>query len=348
MNIRYLQEKLSKVEEIYVIGKDSEVNGVICHVMGIVRYDTQIRLLVLQYDETFQNEIEEAEERDMAGIPDTPMSNRIEMRGKRTIDMTNPIGAVNKVIIGEKEYEVHESENQRINQFDFECVLILSEFLRQGWQPKGIDFQDIDMIFLSSVKLNGEFTSIPAFDENPTLRFTMSPDIITGRVEQPINLVVDSYYPDKLWFRDVDTKEEHWAQINKVYLLDIWTEMEQLFAEPIMKEHGTPEQISQVKSDFEERLLKICPKGMYFPAIEYECEEGISLEFFTRGYLDEMPKRSHNPLGITIGANQSTGILGSKLKTAIIQEPFLSDTVSIDAELFRYFYTRASNDIVIK
>ncbi|KJR48041.1 hypothetical protein UF75_1514 [Desulfosporosinus sp. I2] len=38
MNIRYLHERLSRIEEITVVGKNTVVDGVICHVMGVVRY----------------------------------------------------------------------------------------------------------------------------------------------------------------------------------------------------------------------------------------------------------------------------------------------------------------------
>ncbi|HBW37886.1 hypothetical protein [Desulfosporosinus sp. BICA1-9] len=61
MNIRYLHERLSRIEEITVVGKNTVVDGVICHVMGVVRYGMQLRLLVLKYDEVFRQHVEEAE-----------------------------------------------------------------------------------------------------------------------------------------------------------------------------------------------------------------------------------------------------------------------------------------------
>lgn len=45
MNIRYLQEILSCTEEITAIGKNAKVDGVLCHVMGVVRYGMKMKSL---------------------------------------------------------------------------------------------------------------------------------------------------------------------------------------------------------------------------------------------------------------------------------------------------------------
>lgn len=44
------------------------------------------------------------------------------------------------------------------------------------------------------------------------------------------------------------------------------------------------EELVQMRLDFENKLLEICPKGMYFPVIEYECEEDISLQFYSKAF----------------------------------------------------------------
>lgn len=348
MNIRYLQELLSRIEEITVIGMNAEVDGVACHVMGIVRYGMQIKLLVLQYDEVFQRYSEEAEAADPCDTLDIPESNRVVLRSKRQLGATNPFRAVSKAFIGEREFEVHNSKNQRLSLQDYECVLVLSEFLRHGWQPNGIDFQSIDMLFLTSLELDGDYTAIPDFGENPVMRFTMRPDNVAYLVEQPINLTIGDEYPDKLWFQNATTGEEHWAQINRVYLSDMWSDMMNVFDNPKLQEQMTLEQIAQAKLDFEERLLKICPKGMCFPVIEYECEEGIFLQFYSKVHLDAKPISRSSVMGFIIRPNQPTGILGLKLKAAIIQEPVHANTVSIEVELFQYSYNITNGDIVLK
>ena len=48
MNIQYLQELISRISEIKIIGRTAEINGTIYHVMGIVRDGRRMRLLALQ------------------------------------------------------------------------------------------------------------------------------------------------------------------------------------------------------------------------------------------------------------------------------------------------------------
>jgi hypothetical protein len=350
MNIRSLHQLLSRIDEITVIGKYAEVDSVVCHVIGAVRYGMQMRLLVLQYDGAFQQRVEEAGGADLCDNLDMTESNRIALSGRGKMDFLNPFRAVRKVFIGEREFEVHSSQYQRLNIQDCECILLLSELLRHGWQPNGIDFQNIDMLFLVSLKLNGDYAAIPALGENPMLRFTMRPDSVSYLVEQPVTLTVVGKYQCKLRFQDAVTGEEHWAQINRVYLLDMWAEMAKTFTDSKLQKQMTPEQIAQAKSDFEERFLEICPKGMHFPIIEYECEEGISLNFYSKAYLDAVRVHSSrsSSMGFIVGLGQPTGILGLKLKAAIIQEPVPADTVSIEAELFQYTHTTTGGDIVLK
>jgi hypothetical protein len=140
--------------------------------------------------------------------------------------------------------------------------------------------------------------------------------------------------------------------------MDMWVEMGKVFDNPKIKEQMTPEQLAQAKSNLDEQLLTICPRGMYFPVIEYECEEGISLSFYLKAYLDAIPvKRSSNSssninscssIGFILKPDQETGSLGLKLKAAVIQQPVPGDTISIEAELFQYFHTTTGSDIVLK
>jgi len=348
MNIRYLHELLSRIEEIKVIGKNVKVEGVICHVMGIVRHGMEMQLLILQYDENFKQQIEEREEADLCETPNIPESNRMRMRNNVKIDVINPFQSVCKVFIGEREFEVYSSEHRRLNTGDWEYVLLISKFLNNGWQPNEIDNQNINMLFLTSLKLDGDYISIPAFNENPELRFTMGPHSVVHQVEKPITLVVGGKYPDKLRFRDAATGDERWAQINRVYLSDMWEEMAKTFTNPRLQEQMTSEEIAQARLDFEKHFLEICPRGMCYPVIEYECEEDISLQFYSKTYLDAKPVHGNSSIGFIVRPDHSTGILGLKLKAAIIQEPVHANTIEIQAELFQYNHTTTREDILLE
>ena len=125
----------------------------------------------------------------------------------------------------------------------------------------------------------------------------------------------------------------------------MWEEMGKTFADPRLGDYMTSEEIAQAKLDFEKKFQKICPKGMYFPVIEYECDEDISLMFYSKSYLDAKPLHSNSGMAFILRPDQPTGISGLKLKAAVIQEPVPADTNIIEAELFQYTRTLPCGDI---
>ncbi len=222
-----------------------------------------------------------------------------------------------------------------------------AEFLRLGWDPTGIDYQNIDNLFFTRVEFAGEFDSIPNLEENPMMKFITRLEHTSYLVEQPVTLLVGAQYQDKLWFRDLQSGEKHWVQINRVYLCDLWADMLKNFDDPHLKEQFTPEELNERKADFESRFSEICPRGMRFPVIEYECEEGLMLQFYSKTWLDAEPEFKSSSMGFIIRSDEKSGILGFPLKAALIQEPMPENTDSIESELFWYNKCEKSDDVII-
>ncbi|MHB8124590.1 MAG: hypothetical protein ACYDEJ_02930 [Desulfitobacteriaceae bacterium] len=161
MNFQVLQHQLSQIKEIAVISRNAEIDGVICHVMGMVRRDNHtLQMLILQYDEAYQEKLAVAEIADLTNPPVELITNRIEQRRDRNLEPPPRFGNVEKVCIGKLELMTNESS---------------SGICR-------------------------------------------------------------------------------------------------------MKEQFSPEELAQSKADFEGRFSAMCPKGMCYSVIEYECEEDISLQ----------------------------------------------------------------------
>ena len=130
--------------------------------------------------------------------------------------------------------------------------------------------------------------------------------------------------------------------------MDMWDEMEKNFSNPKMLAHMTKEQIDEAREHLEKGLIEVCPKGKYYPVIEYESEDDISLEFHTRKFLDSKPVHHGNgSIGFIIRPDTPKGFLGTKLKAAIIQEPVLGNTYIIEAELFQYHKTVTPKDVIL-
>lgn len=86
---------------------------------------------------------------------------------------------------------------------------------------------------------------------------------------------------------------------------------------------------------------------MYYPIVEYECEDYISLEFHTKKHLESKPVHTNSSIGFRVGTDKPTGVLGMKLRAAIIQDPVAADMDIIEAELFKYHKTTIPDDIII-
>jgi len=345
MNIREMHEILTGIDEINVIGKNVEIDGVICNIMGIVRHGTEIRLVILQYDESFHEKIVEIEENELYAVPEKPESNRMILSFDRKLDAKNPFQSVLKVFIDEKEFVVYDTEHRRLDTKDAESILTIVKFLDNGWMPAEIEYHNIDMLFQTTLKISGDLDSISACGPDPVLRFVLGPHSEIHQVEKPITLVVGEDYQEAIAFHDKATGEEHWVRINRVYLSDIWEEMSKVFSHPKLQEQMDPEAITRMRSDFEIKFQEVCPRGMYYPVIEYECEDDISLQFFSKAFLDASPLHKASNMGFIVRPDQSSGILGHKLKAAVIQEPVPADTTTIEAELFQYIRIIAGSDI---
>lgn len=347
MNFQVLQHQLTKIKEITVMSRNAEIDGVICHVMGMVlRDDHSLQMLILQYDEAYREKLEEAEIRELTGSPVDPVTNRSEQLGHRELRPALHFHGAEKVCIGDMELTANES-GSRCGVEQWDKVALFTRFLLNGWDPAGIDTQDINAMFLTSLTFEGVYDAIPTFEPEASIRFSMRQGSTRHLVELPVTLAVGSEYPDKLYFTDRGSEERHWAQINRVTLCNMWEEMSKTFDDPRMKEQFTSEDLSQRKAEFEEHFSEMCPKGMCFAVIEYECEEDISLQFYSKRWLDAEPIHSGSVMGFFMSPDEPLGKLGLKLRAAVIQEPIAPNTASIEAELFQYHQMGNANDIVI-
>ncbi|MDR3601662.1 MAG: hypothetical protein P4L49_14475 [Desulfosporosinus sp.] len=350
MNFQVLQHQLSQFKEIAVISRNAEVDGLILHVMGMVRRnDRTLQILILQYDEAYQERLAVAEITDLTDHPGELITNRIEQRGNRNLVPPPRFGNVEKVCLGKLELMTKGSSSDKCSTEQWDKAALFTQFFLSGWNPVGIDTQDINAMFLTSLTCAGVYDTIPEFETEAPIRFSMRQDRTRHLVELPVTLTVGSEYPDKLYFTDKVSGEQHWVQINRVTLCDMWAEMSQTFDNIRMKEQFSPEELAQRKSKFEERFSVMCPRGMCYSVIEYECEEDISLQFYSKQWLDAEPihNNSVSIMGFFMKPDKPTGKLGLKLKAAIIQEPMAVNTVNIEAELFQYNQICKSDDIVI-
>lgn len=161
--------------------------------------------------------------------------------------------------------------------------------------------------------------------------------IIIDYVEKPMTLAIGEDFPDKIYFEATDTHEKQWAQIHRVSLIDIYESLEKDLSDPKMLEHGSPEQLANMKRELEKNFESICPRGMHLPVIEYECEEDITLQFYHSAYLDAKPSSGGvSAFGFIKASEKQLGKWGHPIKVCVIQHAVPKDTEAIDVELFSF------------
>lgn len=212
-------------------------------------------------------------------------------------------------------------------------MALFSHFLIAGWNPDGINLQSIDEMTLIEVGFEGEYEQIPQFDDN-SMHFYVNQESKAHLIEMPLTLTVGGEYPDKLYFMD-----HHWVQINSVTLCDMRVEMDKVWESPLYKKHVSLEELIQQKVEFEEQFSKVCPKGMHYIVIEYECEEGISIQFYSKRWLDAEVAYQDSAMVFLMDSDTPTGKHGMPLKLALIEEPVTEEISTIEVDLFQYHQT---------
>lgn len=351
MNLHELSHLISRQPAVSAIGRERVIEGTRCHVIGWSLYDRKLRLHALLYNENYLEQLEAVQLAEREEEPSPMRTNRMHLSKRKRPELPNPIQLARQLVVDGRSFPVNITQTIQLNNQEWESILLLGEFIRQGWQPEALADSDLDRLQLTSLEMDGEFERLPeARQSDSPLVFDLNPGSTLHPVELPMTLVVGDSYPEKLVFHDAITGEEHWAQINRVYLLDLWAEQEKTFSDPKILEQISADQLRHLKADMEKQLSVLCPRGLSIPVVEYECEDHVSLEFYAKAYLDAQPVHRGNSasaIGLILRADQATGRMGRQLKATAITLPVDSGTTSIEVELFHYFRQMERREVIL-
>lgn len=337
MNLEFLQNLVDREPGIRVIGKAVEMNGAMNHVMGLILSEGRLKLCVLQYDETFAERAEEAEIAALNEYARPPRTNRERMQEDSSLSPAEGLHSFCQTVwIAGRGYSCEGAEQTRCADNQWETLLLLARFLKSGWNPGQLKGVNLDNLWLATIDLAGEFQEMPETGSDPELRFEFDEVYDDMAAEIPLTLSFEDGYTCHFGLEDPATGERHAVSIQKAYLYDVRGEMRKLMEDPASFGDLPPVEHARIRSDLESNLSKICPEGMCFPVVEYECAQHLSIGLSSSAWLDTEPNDNIPGMIFMVQPEQNKGLSGLPLKTAVIMEPFPPDTERIQAEVYKW------------
>lgn len=357
MNFEHLYDLVGQYQydEIRIVGKDVTLLGKMAHIAAVMRKNDQIELCLLMQEEPKTKEpknkdhyMDDHSAKETAHGLQQRHSNRelmrqavcgqgslsihrMEIDGTGLISSSSSCGVLHMGDLGG--YYLMEKLADAGWRLPSEHV-----FFRQDWEKQPIWLMHCSFVCPAEELPDLAWTKVSV---------TWQSYPVWYQIEQPVRLVMGDVAEDvdgqtKLAFtiRGQDgAAQEGICYINRVGLQDIWKEEEQRFADPEyqkkMLEHLSQEEFEELKQSSLEMLEQICPRGMCFPVVEYECTLDVSLEFYTQDYLNAQPKNCATSITYMQSAKEAFGTHGLRLRSHVLQSPVPPDTQEVFAELFQ-------------
>lgn len=324
--------KESYYDEIKVIGKEVKKEDKPYHIIGMTLKEKKAHLYVLELTKAL-SEREPWREK----TPRESMKDNMEEDKNSSFFMH-----IRKFKDDDKIYETAGAVSGTIEQGDFcEAYMLFMRMHEAGWSiNEESAFIDIpwENIALTNIEFREEYDKLPQWSEN--MEVTILPVPANVFIEKPMELECGKTMETEFSLKD---GTQAVCYIEKVELMDVWAEQEKKFSDKDYREkmlqHMSEEEFEQMKKQFWEILEEHCPRGKYYLAIEYECSEDISLNFYDREYLDTIPKPhsgSASSLFMRTKPEKEIGKHGFKARGCVIQKPLDGDVKRLEAELFSY------------
>lgn len=347
MNFEYFTD-LSReycYEEIKIIGKDAVVSGRRMHLAAMVRKKDRAQLCILVQMQ------KQPKQRQTDARPEKEV-NRDHLHLSYDFGQEE-LMAIQELRTDEIKLEFVSVCAGRLNVSDLSVVMLFTQLAGAGWKlPKDHPFvtQDWDCLELLRCEFDCPSMRLPEpGDGRWHIRWHMS--MRRYPIEKPVVLKIGKGQ------RQEKKQEEEQAQIAftiqnrdgvtrqavcyiyQVVPEDPWEDQDRQFADPAyekkMLQHMTREEFEQMKRQISASMQELCPRGKYFPVLEYECTLPLQLHFAAKRYLDAPVSQSKTSVSMMIKPEspQLTGAHGLQLKNAVIQEAVAFDTEEIEAEL---------------
>ncbi len=267
-----------------------------------------------------------------------PTSNRAEMINHITQEIRFPNIYISEIMIQNQKMTFASSRANPLSYKNYEEYMRLQHFMENGLDIENWNEVDLDNIVIAAYEQmeNEEF---PTIDLSKKLDITLkvSRELKQVLINQPMTLEFSEVEKGtKIYFYDSIEKKNHLLYINKMEHYDLWKEANPPFEGEGMRDFSKA-QIVQMKQEHKENLEKICPSGMNLAIIQYESENNVQLNFYSKEYLDERPVQRNSSTCMFFKSDKQLGTNGFKSRVCMIKPVEKDFEGTIAVELFSYF-----------
>lgn len=340
MNIQQLRQAIESIDEIKVIGKDFEYEDVKYHFMGLVRKDRTVSAIILAYDEVLREKREEEKERLLESF-DLDNEKILTVREEERLSINNAERylSLRKITDDENEILIGSSTGGSPSYREAEYLSLFTEFIKNGWSAGELEYINFDYFFAGIYDFAEEYSGIPEIDfSEAQLEFVSA--IKSELTEIPLSLKIGGE-PFEVKLPDGET-----VYFEAVSLADMREQMNETFSSDRLKQMLSPEQIIEMKNNFEKEFSKACPVGKCYVSVEYECSKETTLRIYKKDFLDNPRKPKDSAMAFIFKSDREPKREGLFLKSALIDDPFEADTKSVEAEIFSV--QKIPENIIIK
>ena len=333
MLLRELMQTMFLPKEEIFINKIVKIRGIDVHLISITLEEHKNVLWAMYQLPCHFDEGADLEEKTEY------TSNRNEMINNNRQKMRSTYINISEIMIQKQKMIFSSSCASAISYRDFAGYMQLQHFIEKGMDTINMNEVDLANIIIATYEQK-ESEEFPDIDLSKELDITIkiSKEFDQVLINQPITLEFEeSEKGKKLYFYDPIEKGNHVFYIDKMYHYDIWGEVNRNLYDQLMQ-ILPKEQIMQMKEQYMIVLEKTCPKGLNLAMIEYETEDDVQLDFYSKEYLDNIPAPSTSSVSMMIfKSDRELGNNGFKSRVCMIKPVEKGFIGSIDVELFSLF-----------
>ena len=309
MTLAQICENLRPWAECRIINKETERLSVI----ALTRCENTAALWLIQHDPSYLERVEDNEEQAPYASLSTNRERLLQQPGVRPHLLVDGLNAVQ---VGETKYRITGSTGIPIRSESWETVLLLADFLREGWNPGALLHANAETLFLSKYDLQGDFAALP-----PDNTIILTPNDKLDEVKFPCDYTL-SFNNMETEPQSISPADGKTAWLLRLEWFDPWKHLEDTLSHYKSAKQFTPEELERHRRSIEETYANFCPRGMALPVVIYEAEQEVSMYFYERGWLNAPPKSNSaafSVMGLFKGEDR-VGPHGLPLHGAVLSE----------------------------